>query len=292
MIYSMTGYGRAQETVDGHDITVEIRSVNNRYLDCGIKLPRVYSFAEDAIKTRIQASVSRGKLDIYVTIDSSKASDNVVISLNRPLLAGYLEAFRQMEEYGISNDITTSTLSRLPDILLVEKKQDDPEYMTVAICAVADKALEQFNSMRAREGSSLAADIQEKAKSVAAIVSAIEERSPKTVAEYRARLELKMKETLENTTIEDARILTEAAIFADRVSTDEEQVRLRSHLQQLSAMLSEGGTVGRKLDFLLQELNREANTIGSKSNDTVQARLVVDLKAELEKIREQVQNIE
>ena len=292
MIRSMTGYGRAVETVDGRVYTVEIRSVNNRYLDCGVKMPRAYSFAEDAVKQRVKASVTRGKVDVMISV-AVPTGEAMKISLNRPVLEGYLAAMKEIaNDYQVRDDISVTSLTRFSDIFVVEKAQADEDKLSADLLSVVDKALEAYNAMRATEGVALANDLRSRSKTILQLVEQVEARSPITVAEYRARLENKMREVLESTTIDESRILTEAAIFADKVAVDEETVRLRSHLQQMESMLSGGGAIGRKLDFLMQEMNREANTIGSKSNDIAQARTVVDIKAELEKIREQMQNIE
>ena len=292
MVKSMTGYGRAEETVDGCTITVELRSVNNRYLDCNVRIPRLYLFAEDAIKSRVQNTISRGKVDVFVTLDSTGA-ERVKVSVNRPVADGYYAALNALAaDYGLSSDISVSLLSRFPDVLLAEKAEEDVEKMAGDICSVLDRALADFDRMRAREGERLQADVLERAGTIERKVALVEERSPQTVAEYRAKLEARMNEVLANTQLDPARILTEAAIFADKVAVDEETVRLRSHIGQLREMLAQGGAIGRKLDFLIQEFNREANTIGSKCSDLDIARHVVDIKAEIEKIREQVQNIE
>ena len=292
MVKSMTGYGRAVETVVGREITVEVRSVNNRYLDCTVKLPRLFSFAEDALKQKVKEYVTRGKVDVYVSVGASQSGD-VSISLNRPVLEGYLAAMQTIaSDYDVKNDISVNSLSRLPDVFTVEKSQEDEEALKAGLVAVAEKALAAYNTMRQTEGLALETDLKAKAQNILSLVSKVEARSPITVAEYRERLEAKMREVLESTSIDEARILTEAAIFADKVAVDEETVRLRSHLQQLDTMLSSAEPIGRKLDFLMQEMNREANTIGSKGNDIEQARTVVEIKAELEKIREQMQNIE
>ena len=292
MVKSMTGYGRAEETVNGCTITVELRSVNNRYLDCNVRIPRLYLFAEEAIKSRVQSTISRGKVDVFVTLDNAGA-EKVQVSVNKPVADGYYAALTQLaQEYGLSNDISVSLLSRFPEVLLAEKAEEDVEQMAKDICSVLDKALADFDQMRTREGERLRDDILSRAATIEGKVSLVEERSPQTVSEYRARLEARMNEVLSNTQIDPARILTEAAIFADKVAVDEETVRLRSHIGQLREMLSKGGATGRKLDFLIQEFNREANTIGSKCSDIEIARHVVDVKAEIEKIREQVQNIE
>ena len=292
MVKSMTGYGRAEQTLHDRKITVELRSVNNRYLDCSVRMPRLYLFAEDAIKTMVQKSISRGKVDVFITLDSS-AAEQMKVSVNRAVADGYHTALKELAQtYGLQDDISVSLLSRFPDVLLVEKAEEDAEAVAKDICLVLEQALADFDQMRTREGQRLSDDITSRAATIEGLVSFVEERSPQTVSEYRARLEERMREVLENTQLEPARILTEAAIFADKVAVDEETVRLRSHIAQLREMLSKGGATGRKLDFLIQEFNREANTIGSKCNDIQISRQVVDIKAEIEKIREQVQNIE
>ena len=292
MVKSMTGYGRAEDTLNGCTITVELRSVNNRYLDCNVRMPRLYLFAEETIKGRVQNTISRGKVDVFVTLDATEG-EQVQVSVNQPLADGYYAALTQLaERYGLSKDISVSLLSRFPDVLLAEKAEEDVEQRAQDICSVLDRALADFDQMRTREGARLEADVLSRAARIEELVGQVEERSPQTVSEYRAKLEARMKEVLENTQLDPARILTEAAIFADKVAVDEETVRLRSHIGQLRHMLEQGGATGRKLDFLIQEFNREANTIGSKCSDIDIARHVVDIKAEIEKIREQVQNIE
>ena len=292
MVKSMTGYGRAEETFNGCTITVELRSVNNRYLDCSVRIPRLYLFAEDAVKTRVQKSISRGKVDVFVTLDSA-GTDKARISVNRPVADGYYAALKQLsEDYGLSGEISVSLLSRFPEVLLAEKAEEDVDQMAKDICSVLDRALADFDRMRVREGERLKEDILARTAVIEDKVSLVEERSPRTVAEYRSKLEARMNEVLSGTQIDPARILTEAAIFADKVAVDEETVRLRSHIGQLREMLSRGGATGRKLDFLIQEFNRETNTIGSKCSDLEISAQVVDIKAEIEKIREQVQNIE
>ena len=277
---------------DGCTITVELRSVNNRYLDCNIRLPRLYLFAEEAMKSRIQNTISRGKVDVFVTLDNAGA-EKVQVSVNKPVADGYYAALKQLAaDYDLAGDISVSLLSRFPDVLLAEKAEEDVEQMAKDICSVLDRALADFDQMRSREGQRLKDDVLSRAKTIEDKVALVEERSPQTVAEYRAKLEARMTEVLSNTQLDPARILTEAAIFADKVAVDEETVRLRSHIGQLREMLDKGGATGRKLDFLIQEFNREANTIGSKCSDIDIARHVVDIKAEIEKIREQVQNIE
>ena len=292
MVKSMTGYGRAEETIRGCTITVELRSVNNRYLDCNIRLPRLYLFAEDGIKSRVQNTISRGKVDVFVTLDYA-GKEEVKVTVNRPLADGYYGALKQLaQSYQLSEDISVSLLSRFPDVLLAEKAEEDTEQRAQDIYSVLDRALADFDEMRTKEGSRLRDDILSRAAAIEDMVTFVEERSPQTVSEYRAKLEARMQEVLQNTQIDESRLLTEAAIFADKVAVAEETVRLRSHIAQLREMLSKGGATGRKLDFLIQEFNREANTIGSKCSDIQISRQVVDIKAEIEKIREQVQNIE
>ena len=292
MLRSMTGYGRAQGSFSGGDIAVEVKSVNNRYLDCGVKLPRGYAYLEEGIKSQVQKTISRGKVDVFITINAAGA-DNVKISVNEPVAKGYIEAMRQLvQEYGIQDDISASAISRFSDVFLVEKQEQDENEVKSAISGVVAEALGAFDTMRTREGEALKTDLLQKAEGILALVSKVEERSPITVRAYRERLTAKMQEVLEDRQIDEARIIQEAAIYADKVAVDEETVRLRSHVDQLQNMLSEGGVIGRKLDFLMQEMNREANTIGSKGNDVEQARNVVNIKSELEKIREQIQNIE
>jgi len=292
LIKSMTGYGRAVETVNGREFTVELRSVNNRYLDCTVKLPRSVSFAEEAVKQAVKQSVSRGKVDVFISIKSENSEDTR-ISLNTAVLTGYLEAMRQMVgEFGIRDDISVSAVSRLPEVFTVEKPEVDEDQLKADLMSVVEKALAGYDAMRCAEGKALDADLRSRGNTILELVSRVEAGNGQTVIDYRTRLENKLREVLANTAIDESRILTEAAIFADKVAVDEETVRLRSHLQQMNAMLDKGGATGRKLDFLLQEMNREANTIGSKCTDVRLARIVVDIKAELEKIREQTQNIE
>jgi len=292
VVKSMTGYGRAREMRNNRDITVELRSVNNRYLDCTVKLPRAYIFAEDAIKSRVQKAISRGKVDVFVTIDTS-AADEAVVKVNEPLARSYHAALKTLgEQLALDAGITAMSIAKFPDVLSVTKAEEDLETIGADICAVLDAAIAAYNAMRSTEGERLAADISGRLDTIERITALVEERSPETVREYRAKLTARMEEVLQSTTIDEARILTEAAIFADKVAVDEETVRLRSHLSQLRTMLRSDEPMGRKMDFLIQEVNRESNTIGSKCNDLTIAREVVELKAEVEKIREQVQNIE
>ncbi|MBQ7693126.1 MAG: YicC family protein [Oscillospiraceae bacterium] len=292
MIKSMTGYGSAKGTVEGLQITVELKSVNNRYLDASVRLPRSFLFAEDTVKSAVQRHITRGKVDVFVSVDSTEAGD-MTVKVNEALLRGYLEAFRHIaEEYGLENDATALSVSRFPDVLTVEKKDLDADAIAAGIETIAEKALEDFDAMRIREGAKLREDVLSRLETIEALVTAVERESPRTVAEYRARLEAKMAEVLGTAGIDENRILAEAAIFADHIAVDEETVRLRSHMSQLKTMIDGNSPTGRKIDFLIQEFNREANTIGSKCQNSDIAHVVVDLKSEIEKIREQIQNIE
>jgi len=292
MIKSMTGYGRAVETLNGREFTVEVRSVNNRYLDCTVKLPRSLSFGEEAVKQTVKGVITRGKVDVSVSVVSESGSNAKVI-LNTAVVEGYLSAMQEMvEKYHVRDDISVSALSRLPEVFTVERPEVDEDALKADLMQVVSGALSRFDQMRSVEGAALETDLRSRGQTIRSLVSQVEAGNSQTVADYRARLASKLRQILEDRSIDDARILTEAAIFADKVAVDEETVRLRSHLSQMDNMLTAGGPVGRKLDFLLQEMNREANTIGSKCNDVKLARVVVDMKAELEKIREQTQNIE
>ncbi len=292
MVKSMTGYGRAVRTVNGREFTVELHSVNNRYLDCTVKLPRSLSFAEDAVKQAVKNTISRGKVDVYISVRSEGAAD-VQVRLNTAMVEGYLAAMEQMaRDYRIRDDISVSLLSRMQDVFTIEKPQADEDQLLTDLMSVVEQALAAYDAMRAAEGAALERDLRSRGRTIGELVARVEAGSVQTVSDYRARLESKLREVLANTAIEESRILTEAAIFADKVAVDEETVRLKSHLDQMDKMLTQGGAIGRKLDFLLQEMNRETNTIGSKCSDVNLARIVVDMKAELEKIREQTQNIE
>ena len=295
MVKSMTGYGRGELSFeDGVQLTVELRAVNNRYLDCTVKMPRAYIFAEDAMKARVQKSAVRGKVDIFVTIVRG-CGDDMVVTVNEELAKSYIDALYRLHNLGggkVRREYYATDLARFPNVLTVEKAEEDPEQMKGRLLSVLDLALEDFNAMRTTEGGRLAEDVLGRADTIEKLLGEVEERSPQTVNDYRTRLEAKMREVLQNTQIDEGRLITEAAIFADKVAVDEETVRLHSHLGQLRELLGTGGAVGRKLDFLIQEFNREANTIGSKCSDVEITRRVVDMKAEIEKIREQVQNLE
>ena len=294
MIRSMTGYGRGEKVFGTRTITLELRSVNNRYLDMNVKMPRAYLFAEDALKKKVQERVARGKVDIFVSVADS-GGEAMTVTVNEELAKSYIRALQELHKLGdgqIHQDYRATELARFPDVLTVEKMQEDTEAVAAQLLETVELALDDFNAMREKEGDRLAEDILSRAVTIEELTGKVEERSPKTVAEYRARLENRMAEVLANTQIDQSRLLTGAAIFADKVAVDEETVRLHSHLGQLRELLAAGGAVGRKLDFLIQEFNREANTIGSKCSDLEISRMVVDIKAEIEKIREQVQNIE
>lgn len=292
MLSSMTGYGRIQRDDGAREITVELRSVNHRYLDLNIKVPRLYAFLEDKVKTVLSAQLARGKVDLYVSVRVKDGGD-IVITPNLPVLDGYVKALQTIaERYDVARNYDALALLRLPDALSTEKNEEDADVLTECVLAVLDDTLREYNLMRATEGQKLCEDILHRAGLIDGLVNGIEARSPSSVAEYRARIAARMNELLDGSELAEQRILTEAAVFADKVSVTEELVRLRSHLHQLEGMIRGNAAVGRKLDFLVQELNREANTIGSKANDYEIAKLVVELKAEIEKIREQIQNLE
>lgn len=289
---SMTGYGRACRTLHERDITVELRSVNHRYLDVNVKAPRIYGFLEEAAKSAIGKLIARGKVDVFISIDASAAGD-VQITLNHKILEGYIEALHEMRDrYQLTDDISVMRLARLPDVFTAEKQEADVDELTGDVLEVLTAASVDFCNMREREGQKLKEDILSRGQTILRLVSEVEERSPKAVEEYRAKLTARMNEVLADTTIDPQRILAEAAVYADRTAVDEETVRLRSHMHQMEAMAADEKPIGRKLDFLVQEMNREANTIGSKANDMELAKIVVEIKSEIEKIREQIQNIE
>lgn len=292
MLKSMTGYGCGRAQGKEHSFLVEVRGVNNRYLDCNVRIPRVYICAEDGIVQRVKRAAGRGKIDVFVTIETT-AEAEVSVMLNEAVTAGYLRAMEEMaERFGVQNDVSTSVLSRFPDVFRLERAPEDLETLTEELYGAVDLALADFNAMREREGRKLVDDLSLHLDTLERYTEEVERRSPQTVAEYRARLNARLQEVLADRQIDEGRVLTEAAIFADKVAVDEETVRLRSHIAQMRGMLAGDGPIGRKLDFLVQEMNRETNTIGSKANDLELSTLVVDMKAELEKLREQIQNVE
>ena len=292
MIRSMTGYGRSQQQLNGWDITVEIKSVNHRYFEFSCRTPRNCAFLEDKLKAQVQSRISRGKVDCYCAIVSTDAGDSAVL-VNRALAKSYLAAMRELaEETGVPFEVTLRDLARLPDVFTVERAVPDEEALTAAVQTVAAEALDRFVAMRETEGARLRADIESRSRTISGLTARIEEQSPKTVEAYRERLYQKLSQLLADRSIDDARVLTEAAIFADRIAVDEETVRLRSHIVTMRDALLKGGSIGRKLDFIAQEMNREANTILSKANDLATSNVAIDLKTEIEKVREQIQNIE
>lgn len=291
-LLSMTGYGSAKGSVEGQEITVELKSVNNRYLDCSVRLPRNFLFAEDTVKQAVSAGVSRGKVDVFVSAQASQDSGTVV-SVNEELARGYRDAVARIAEtLGLESGLNAFSLARFPDVLTVERRELDKGKAAAALSEITAKAVEEFNAMREREGERLRRDMLGKLETIEELVSVVEERSPQTVKEYRERLEARLRDILADRSLDEQRVITEAAIFADRTAVDEETVRLRSHIAQFRTMLEEGSPIGRKMDFLVQEFNRESNTIGSKCSDASLAKVVVDLKSEIEKIREQLQNVE
>lgn len=292
MVMSMTGFGRCETTVNGRQITLEIKSVNHRYFEFSCRTTRGYSFLEDKLKKYVSQKISRGKVDMFVSITESEDSQ-VDVTINKPLAAGYVNAIHTLAtEYNIPDDLSVSVLSRYSDIFQIHKETQDEEQVFADVKVAMDIALDGFLSMRQAEGEKLKEDVLKRVDTIMSIVSQIEERSPVTVEEYRKKLTKRITDMLSTTEIDEQRILTEAAIFADKVAVDEETVRLRSHFDQMRTFFESGVPIGRKLDFIVQEMNREANTIGSKVTDSVLAHKVVDIKSEIEKIREQIQNIE
>ena len=292
MIRSMTGYGRGQEVLDGLSVTVEIKSVNHRFFEYSCRLPRVYGFIDDKLKNYLQQRISRGKVDVFVQIDALESTGSEVL-VNEGLAENYLAVLREMaQKYGLREDVSVTTLSRYPDVLTVRQVAVDEDTVWSAVQKVTDIALGQFVAMREREGARLREDVLSRGQTILSAVAVIEERSPQTVREHMEKVEARMRELLDGAAVDEGRLLTEAAIYADKIAVAEETVRLRSHIDQLDTLLSGDEAVGRKLDFLVQEINRETNTIGSKCSDLELTRIVVDIKAEIEKIREQIQNIE
>lgn len=292
LLKSMTGYGRAQKVLNGRDILVEIRSVNHRYFECNSRIPRAYNYIDEKLKARLKQKIARGKVDVSVTVNNIEGRDSE-IAVNIGAAEGYVNALRSIsEELKIADDLTLSKLIKLPDIFNVQKTPDDEEQVWDDVAQVADEALESFVNMRETEGEKLRADVLEKTDIILEMVGKVEALSPQTVENYRNRLQQKLSEILESKDIDQQRIVTEAAIFAEKIAVDEETVRLRSHIAQFRELVDSSESIGRKLDFIVQEMNREVNTIGSKAQDLSITRLVVDMKAELEKIREQIQNIE
>ena len=294
MIKSMTGFGRCETELNGREITVEIKSVNHRYFEFSARTPRGYSFLDDKLKSFVNSYVARGKIDVYVSVSQSEQTPSEV-TVNHQLVSGYLGAMKEISEtYGIENDVTVVSIARFPEVFTVHKAPEDEEQITADVLTAAKQAIDSFIAMRETEGEKLKADILSRAETILGIVEKIEERSPQTVKEYEQRLLDRIRQTLDSFSVEidEQRVLTEVAVFSDKVAVAEEPVRLRSHFDQLKKILELGEPVGRKIDFIIQEMNREANTIGSKVQDSTLAHMVVEIKGEIEKIREQVQNIE
>jgi uncharacterized protein (TIGR00255 family) len=292
MIRSMTGYGSAKGSAAGFEVSIEIKSVNNRNLETSVRLPRSFLFAESAVKNTVAGHISRGKVDVFISVSPGEA-DDVRVSVNESLLKGYLNALRDIsEKYELPYHLTTLDAAKFPDVLTVERAEMDAEAVSAALSALTEEALRDFDDMRTREGLQLQNDVLSRLSRINELVTSIEEEAPHTAERYYQRLSQKMKDILGTAGVAEERILAEAAVFADHIAVDEETVRLRSHMSQLEGMVRGGSPIGKKMDFLMQEFNREANTIGSKCQNSDIAHTVVDLKAEIEKIREQVQNIE
>ncbi len=292
MLKSMTGYGRAEAIAGTKKITAEIKSVNHRFSDYNIKVPRQYGFLEDRVRHQISESVSRGKIDVYVSVEACGEADKV-ITVNTELAGNYIDALSELcERFSLTNDITVMSLARFSDIFKAEPKRDDEEELWNDVKVVVAQALESFIAMREREGARIEEDLRSRITYMRSLAEKVDERSPQTIAEYKEKLYAKITELLDGRDIDDSRILTEVAIFADKVAVNEETVRLASHYDEFFRIIESGEPAGRRLDFLIQEINREVNTIGSKASDLEIARLVVELKGEIEKLREQIQNIE
>lgn len=291
MINSMTGFGRAQKNSGSRDITIEIKAVNHRYFEYYSRLPRAFSYLDEKIKAHIQKAVKRGKVEVSVTVLA--VENGTSIQINEELAVSYIEALRKLaEKTGIKDDISLSSISRFGDIFVLQKLTEEEEQVWLEFEEVLAEALGKFLEMRRTEGENLKTDILERLNIIEQNTAEVEARSPQRVEEYRQKLHTKISEVLQNTQIDEQRILTEAAIYAEKIAVDEETTRLRSHLAQFRSILGESDAVGRKLDFLVQEINREINTIGSKAQDSATANIVIAVKAEVEKIREQIQNIE
>lgn len=292
MIKSMTGYGRANKSIDSLNVTVEIKSVNHRYFEFSSRYPRIYGFLDEKMKTFVQSKVARGKIECYIQVENLE-DDNVVVEVNHSLAKGYVDAFNELSQrYGIDNGINASSLGRFQDVLLVRREEADEEKIWAAVRETAQQAVDNFIEMRSVEGEKMKNDISARADFILENVAFIEKRSPETVKEYNEKLLARMRDIIGDAHVEEQRLLTEAAIYADKIAVAEETVRLRSHIDQLRSFLVSREAIGRKMDFLVQEMNREANTIGSKAQDVEIARRVLEIKSEIEKIREQVQNIE
>lgn len=292
MIKSMTGFGRATKEIDGYVISVELKSVNHRYFEFNCRIPRQYGFIEDKMKSYVNSKVARGKIDCFVSIEALD-TDSAEVVVNHTIASAYIKALNELsEQYNLKADFGTSSVSHYPDVLVLKKAEEDEEKIWTYVKEVASEAIDKFISMREVEGKKMKEDVYSRGQYILDAVSFVERRSPETIKEYNAKLVERVHELLGDVTLDEGRILQEVAIYADKVAVAEETVRLRSHIEQLNNFLESDDAVGRKMDFLVQEINRETNTIGSKANDVEIARKVVDIKAEIEKIREQIQNIE
>ena len=292
MIKSMTGYGKSEQTIDSLNVTVEIKSVNHRYFEFSARVPREYGFLEEKLKKYCNSLITRGKVECYVSVEDLEERE-MEVNVNETLAAGYVKALKELSErFGLKDDISAVTLSRYPDVITLHKASEDEERIWNAVKTVAETAVSKFIEMRETEGSKLRGDILSRADYIIECVEFIEGRSPETVREYNEKLKQRMKELLGDAAVDEQRLLNEAAIYADKIAVDEETVRLRSNISQLREFMNSSEAIGRKLDFLVQEINREANTIGSKAQDVDIAKKDIAIKAEVEKIREQVQNIE
>lgn len=292
MLKSMTGYGRQRVETEKNEVTVEIKSVNHRYLDLNIKVPRIYAFLEEAIKSSVATQVSRGKIEIYVALRSKDGND-VRVTPNLPVIGGYITSLRAIQsEFGLKDDVSVMSVAAMQDALIIDREEPDVDVVLSDVQNVLADVLSEYNAMRGVEGQKLCEDILMRASAISKMVDKLAARSPQSVAEYKEKIAFRMTEILGLSEITEQRILSEAAVFADKICTTEEIVRLNSHLLQLDQMVRGAAAVGRKLDFLVQEINREANTIGSKCSDVESAQIVVEMKSEIEKIREQIQNLE
>lgn len=292
MVRSMTGFGRGTAEENGMNFTVEIKSVNSRYLEFNARVPKGYLFLEDKLKSLVQSRVSRGKIEMFVTIDKAE-DENITVELNKTYAEAYINAVKELSEtFGLENNLRATNFLGNPDIFKITKSEIDEEAAAKVALEAANAAIDKFIAMRETEGEKMAEDVKNRTDVILSNVSFIDEKSPETVTAYRQRLEAKIKELLDGAAYDETRVITETAIYADKIAVSEETVRLKSHIDQLLSMLKTGGAIGRKLDFIVQEMNREANTIGSKSQNLEIAGKVVDIKSEIEKIREQIQNIE
>ena len=291
-VKSMTGFGRGTGSFGGLDFTVDIKSVNHRFFDFSARIYKDYAFLEEPIKKRIAQTVARGKVDVYFHTEKSLENAELTATVDQNLVKAYLDAAEQLSVLGVKNDLGASRLLTLPDVLTIRQPELSDEEITAAVLKGVDEALAAFVQMREIEGEKLKNDLLSNLAFIADAVEKVEALAPASVAAYRQRLEEKIRETLADRNIEESRVLTEVAIFADKIAVDEETVRLRCHLSQFESLLNQGGSIGKKLDFLVQEMNREINTIGSKCNSIEITRIVVDVKSCIEKIREQIQNVE